>query len=167
MLVCTNKWLNVVAMIPRVCIQNRPSLRHALTDCSHSYFIVVQEEPQLACGNSELVTRVKQLEIDAVDAAEKGNLATAERLFTEIIGLAPGRASSYNNRAQTRRLMDNVAGNYQCLHLWELIVDQMFIKFTLSNENNKLKISRVKWATCAVKQQINKLLLTKIGLMCR
>jgi hypothetical protein len=63
--------------------------------------------------DADLAVKVKQLELDGVEAAEKGDIAAAEQLFTEVIELAPQRASGYNNRAQARRLLDNVSGKYQ------------------------------------------------------
>lgn len=67
------------------------------------------------------LVKVKQLELDGVEAAEKGDVAAAEQLFTEVIELAPQRASGYNNRAQARRLLDNVAGKYQQRSLYRHI----------------------------------------------
>jgi Flp pilus assembly protein TadD len=51
-----------------------------------------------------------KFELEAVQSAENGDLETAERLFSQAIDAAPGRASVYNNRAQCRRLANNIQG---------------------------------------------------------
>jgi len=43
-----------------------------------------------------------------VKAAEEGNLEKALELFTQAINTAPSRASGYNNRAQTLRLLGRI-----------------------------------------------------------
>ncbi|XP_055404251.1 tetratricopeptide repeat protein 36 isoform X2 [Bubalus kerabau] len=52
----------------------------------------------------------KALELQAVIAAEAGDLSTALERFGQAINLLPERASAYNNRAQARRLQGDVAG---------------------------------------------------------
>jgi hypothetical protein len=82
----------------------------------HVYFILECLSSESAEGrpvDADLLVKVKQLELDGVEAAEKGDVAKAEQLFTEVIELMPQRASGYNNRAQARRLLDNVAGKYR------------------------------------------------------
>ena len=49
---------------------------------------------------SEEVKRAKSLEVEAVNAAESGDLTRALSLLTEAITTAPHYPSSYNNRAQ-------------------------------------------------------------------
>ncbi|MPC13786.1 Tetratricopeptide repeat protein 36 [Portunus trituberculatus] len=50
----------------------------------------------------------KQLELQGVKSAEAGDVAAALASFNKAIEVAPNRASSYNNRAQTLRLMGKV-----------------------------------------------------------
>uniref|UniRef100_A0A0P4WGF0 Uncharacterized protein n=1 Tax=Scylla olivacea TaxID=85551 RepID=A0A0P4WGF0_SCYOL len=50
----------------------------------------------------------KQLELQGVKSAETGDVAAALASFNKAIEVAPNRASSYNNRAQTLRLMGKV-----------------------------------------------------------
>ena len=52
----------------------------------------------------------KQLEIDGVRAAEKGDFAQAIDCFTQAIANAPRAASCFNNRAQALRLKGDVDG---------------------------------------------------------
>ncbi|XP_032023482.2 tetratricopeptide repeat protein 36 [Hylobates moloch] len=52
----------------------------------------------------------KALELQGVIAAEAGDLSTALERFGQAICLLPERASAYNNRAQARRLLGDVAG---------------------------------------------------------
>lgn len=47
---------------------------------------------------------VKQLEIDAVNAAQGGDFTASMELFDKVIAMAPKYASVYNNRAQLFRL---------------------------------------------------------------
>ncbi|KAF0294670.1 Tetratricopeptide repeat protein 36 [Amphibalanus amphitrite] len=61
------------------------------------------DEP--AESDSEECRRSRQLERDAVQAAEAGDHQTALRLLTEAVSAAPQRPSPYNNRAQLYRLM--------------------------------------------------------------
>ncbi|XP_055335509.1 tetratricopeptide repeat protein 36-like [Paramacrobiotus metropolitanus] len=57
------------------------------------------------CADSELRDPAAvQLELDAVQAAEIGNLEDAIRILTEYVRLYPTSASGYNNRAQAYRL---------------------------------------------------------------
>lgn len=50
----------------------------------------------------------KSLELEAVKAAESGDLDTAIATFTKVIDIAPQWASGYNNRAQAYRLKGNI-----------------------------------------------------------
>uniref|UniRef100_G3MT76 Uncharacterized protein n=1 Tax=Amblyomma maculatum TaxID=34609 RepID=G3MT76_AMBMU len=51
---------------------------------------------------------VKTLEVEGVQAAEKGDVDRAIDIFSEVIRLAPNRASGYNNRAQALRMKGQV-----------------------------------------------------------
>ena len=76
------------------------------------------------------MTRIKELEVEGVLQADKGDLTTADELFTQVIDLLPGRAAGYNNRAQTRRLMGRIPGNQ--LHLYHgTLPDQQRIETSL------------------------------------
>jgi len=48
--------------------------------------------------------KVKDLEAEAVKAAEAGDVKKALDIFDKVVSLAPDRPSSYNNRAQALRL---------------------------------------------------------------
>merc|ERR1712083_61146 len=48
--------------------------------------------------------KVKDLEAEAVKAAEAGDVRKALEIFDKVVSLAPDRPSSYNNRAQALRL---------------------------------------------------------------
>merc|ERR1712106_638522 len=48
--------------------------------------------------------KVKELENQAVKAAEAGDIQGALHLFDKVVSIAPDRPSSYNNRAQALRL---------------------------------------------------------------
>ena len=50
--------------------------------------------------DSDAVQRAKGLEVQAVRAAEEGNLEDALELLTRAVNEAPNYASPYNNRAQ-------------------------------------------------------------------
>ena len=50
--------------------------------------------------DSDVVQRAKDLEVQAVRAAEEGNLEDALELLTRAVNEAPNYASPYNNRAQ-------------------------------------------------------------------
>ena len=50
--------------------------------------------------DSDAVRRAKDLEVQAVRAAEEGNLEDALELLTRAVNEAPNYASPYNNRAQ-------------------------------------------------------------------
>jgi len=52
----------------------------------------------------------RRLELLAVQSAAEGDLETALQLLDDSIQLAPEHPSSYNNRAQTFRLLNNTAG---------------------------------------------------------
>merc|ERR1712106_104281 len=47
---------------------------------------------------------VKELESEAVKAAEAGDIKRALGIFDKVVSIAPDRPSSYNNRAQALRL---------------------------------------------------------------
>lgn len=51
---------------------------------------------------------MKTLEVEGVEAAEKGDIDRAIDIFGEVIRLAPNRASGYNNRAQALRIKGDV-----------------------------------------------------------
>jgi len=56
-------------------------------------------------------TELQQVERRAVELAENGNLGEAEKILTEAIEKYPnGRPSLWNNRAQVRRLSNNICG---------------------------------------------------------
>jgi len=74
-----------------------------------------QLSPGSLPGTGEVFPRAqleqsKALELQAVIAAEAGDLSTALERFGQAINLLPERASAYNNRAQARRLQGDVAG---------------------------------------------------------
>merc|ERR1711892_225403 len=48
--------------------------------------------------------KVKELESEAVKAAEAGDIKKALEIFDKVVSIAPDRPSSYNNRAQALRL---------------------------------------------------------------
>merc|ERR1711936_35793 len=48
--------------------------------------------------------RIKDLESEAVKAAEAGDIQKALTIFDQVVSIAPDRPSSYNNRAQALRL---------------------------------------------------------------
>ncbi|KAJ8275884.1 hypothetical protein COCON_G00076360 [Conger conger] len=60
--------------------------------------------------DSHLLKQVKDLEVLGVAAAESGDLPAALERFSEAIKVLPQRASAYNNRAQTRRLLGDTEG---------------------------------------------------------
>jgi len=53
---------------------------------------------------SELLTKVKEMEVKGVLEAEGGRLEEAVKIFDQVVLLMPDRASGYNNRAQALRL---------------------------------------------------------------
>ncbi|CAL8072834.1 unnamed protein product [Orchesella dallaii] len=57
---------------------------------------------------SEQTNEAKQLEVAGVKLAETGDLPGALQLFSKAIEVAPSRASGYNNRAQTLRLLGKI-----------------------------------------------------------
>ena len=60
---------------------------------------------------TEQCTEIQHVERLAVQLAEKGALREAEQILTQTIERYPdGRPSLWNNRAQVRRLSNNVAG---------------------------------------------------------
>ncbi|XP_064424838.1 histone-lysine N-methyltransferase 2A isoform X3 [Latimeria chalumnae] len=66
--------------------------------------------------DAELLSQVKELEIQGVSAAETGDLKTALQRFQQAIRILPDRASGYNNRAQALRLRGDTAGAMEDLH---------------------------------------------------
>lgn len=54
------------------------------------------------------VSRAKELELEAVKAAESGRLDEALQLLNRAVEVAPGYASPYNNRAQVYQLQKQV-----------------------------------------------------------
>ena len=52
----------------------------------------------------EILSKVKQLEIEGVNAAEAGDMEKSLQILNNAINLAPKYASSYNNRAQLHRI---------------------------------------------------------------
>ena len=59
-----------------------------------------QREGEEIEEDSDAVQRAKDLQVQAVRAAEEGNLEDALALLTRAINEAPNYASPYNNRAQ-------------------------------------------------------------------
>ncbi|GCC26221.1 hypothetical protein chiPu_0004636 [Chiloscyllium punctatum] len=57
-----------------------------------------------------LVQQAKQLELHGVSLAESGSVDAAVEVFTRAIAILPERASGYNNRAQSLRLMGDTTG---------------------------------------------------------
>jgi hypothetical protein len=66
------------------------------------------DEQIITTGDPELA---KKLEIEGIHAAEKEEFDAATALFTQSIQACPTRASGYNNRAQTYRLLGKIEGN--------------------------------------------------------
>ena len=54
--------------------------------------------------SEEAVAEAKRLELSGIEAAEKGELDQAMDLFDRAVQAAPHFASSYNNRAQAKRM---------------------------------------------------------------
>ena len=50
--------------------------------------------------------KVKELDKEAVKAAESGDLDKALRLFDEVVVLSPARPASFNNRAQVKHIFE-------------------------------------------------------------
>ncbi|XP_071109345.1 tetratricopeptide repeat protein 36-like [Haliotis cracherodii] len=74
---------------------------------------VEEDKPEPALyiiEESEEVKQAKALELEAVKAAESGDLETALDLLNEAVTRVPDWASSYNNRAQVLRLQGDVKG---------------------------------------------------------
>ena len=61
-------------------------------------------------NETEDVKDAKEIEIEGVRLAEKGNIDLSLEMFTKAIQLAPNRASGYNNRAQSWQLKGNIPG---------------------------------------------------------
>ena len=60
--------------------------------------------------NKENSDAIKELELKGVKSAESGNLDAAMHYFNDAIFKDPKKASSYNNRAQTFRLLGKNEG---------------------------------------------------------
>ena len=58
----------------------------------------------------------RKLELDAIQEAEKGNLAEALAVMSKAMALTPTRASCYNNRAQIHRFNSNISAALQDLN---------------------------------------------------
>ncbi|XP_033103901.1 tetratricopeptide repeat protein 36-like isoform X1 [Anneissia japonica] len=71
--------------------------------------VIVQDKSDSYKENEE-VTKVKQLELEGVHAAEKGDLDAALDAFNRALQVMPERASCYNNRAQAFRLKGDIKG---------------------------------------------------------
>ena len=68
-----------------------------------------EEEICKACScddgvDPEILSKVKELEIEGVNAAEAGDMDKSLQVLNNAINLAPKYASSYNNRAQLHRI---------------------------------------------------------------
>lgn len=59
---------------------------------------------------TEDVVTAKRLELEGITFAEREEYARAIELFSASIKISPHRASGYNNRAQTLRLMGRIEG---------------------------------------------------------
>ncbi|ORX91480.1 hypothetical protein K493DRAFT_286762 [Basidiobolus meristosporus CBS 931.73] len=59
---------------------------------------------------AELLSKLKQMEVEAVKFAENGNLDEAIKKLSEILDENPQYSSAYNNRAQARRLTQDTSG---------------------------------------------------------
>ncbi|XP_046579968.1 tetratricopeptide repeat protein 36 homolog [Haliotis rubra] len=78
---------------------------------------VEEETPPVYINvESEEVKQVKVLELQAVKAAEAGDLPTALDLLNEAVTRAPDWASTYNNRAQVLRLRGDIQGALEDLN---------------------------------------------------
>ncbi|XP_022916998.1 tetratricopeptide repeat protein 36 homolog isoform X1 [Onthophagus taurus] len=62
---------------------------------------------------TEEILNAKELEIEAINRAEKGDLENALNILNEALNIAPQKASLYNNRAQIYQLKFMENGNYQ------------------------------------------------------
>lgn len=65
-------------------------------------------ETESAAQDDGTPNQVKTLEVEGVEAAEKGDIDRAIDIFGNVIRLAPNRASGYNNRAQALRIKGDV-----------------------------------------------------------
>ncbi|CAG2065649.1 unnamed protein product [Timema podura] len=83
------------------CIFN-PLLPISETICDE-LLIKLQDEEDISAEGKE----AQSLELEGVKATESGDVSYAIGLFTRAIGIAPNRASGYNNRAQAYRLQGN------------------------------------------------------------
>ncbi|ELU16706.1 hypothetical protein CAPTEDRAFT_155655 [Capitella teleta] len=75
-----------------------------------------QDVPETEEQDTAAVLEAKQLEAEAVEKAEKGDVKGALELFSKAIDVAPERASGFNNRAQAKRLLGDVEGALEDLN---------------------------------------------------
>lgn len=95
---------NVPVEIPgKSCQDSNLETTHFLTFAKH-----------LCPESDELITQdvlnSKRLELEGIAAAEREDYEKALQLFSLSIETAPQRASCYNNRAQTLRLVGRIEG---------------------------------------------------------
>lgn len=76
-----------------------------------------------------------QLEIDAIEETENGNYAEALKLYADALKLSPNRASLWNNRAQTYRLMNDDECTSILLILNKLYSTNFRVTFNIVNSN--------------------------------
>eukprot|EP00112_Aurelia_sp_Birch-Aquarium-sp1_P007557 Seg1823.11 transcript_id=Seg1823.11/GoldUCD/mRNA.D3Y31 product="Tetratricopeptide repeat protein 36" protein_id=Seg1823.11/GoldUCD/D3Y31 len=62
-----------------------------------------------------ILSKVKELEIEGVNAAEAGDMEKSLQVLNNAINLAPNYASSYNNRAQLYRIQGDMEAAKQDL----------------------------------------------------
>ena len=86
---------------------------------------IVAEEVQPEDVNyrpeSDVSSTIRQLEVDAVKAAEAGDLLRSLEILNGVVNDEPNYASAYNNRAQVLRLQGDTRGAFadldQAIHL--------------------------------------------------
>lgn len=66
--------------------------------------------------DSQLLQQAKELEVNGIKLAERGDLEGAINYFSQSIEVLPNRPSGYNNRAQAHRLNGNINGAMQDLN---------------------------------------------------
>lgn len=66
---------------------------------------ILEETKQVPDRNNIASDEMKKFEIDAVNAAQNGDLILSQNLFNELINKCPEYASAYNNRAQLFRIL--------------------------------------------------------------
>lgn len=77
-----------------------------------------EELPELPEVENDDDKEAIKFEVDAIQETEKENYENALRLYAGALNLAPNRASIWNNRAQTYRLMDDDDGLYDFVILF-------------------------------------------------